>query len=435
MIGEAHLARNEKVVSIFLASPSDVADERAIVDKVVQWINTTLSRSSGLRFEIISWETHSRPGFGVDAQAVVNRQLPDDYDVFIGIMWHRFGTPTGRAGSGTEEEFNRAFDRFKRMDSTIEIMMYFKVSNPPLRDLIPAQLSSVTSFKTHVAASGGLYREFDTANDFEHGLRTHLLRVHQDWSRIQHVRHGSASVETDATVAVPSATVVDDAATYKVTPIAASRSLTAPYVVRATSLDRTPPHAVVLIKPKVMQLIGRYQDNLAWLSSNMSGLDTETCRILEVATVVTNNDLVTIAEGPVLVIHQPDSVLDAMDKWNKDTHGRSGLTDKVKASLIHEDDASAQMIDFLRHHVPKGSSPLCGNVVHHDRRFLARYMPKLEAYFHFRNLDVNTLEAIATRWNPAAKPNFRQRSGLPALAKIYGVIDDLKHYRNCLVKV
>lgn len=167
----------------------------------------------------------------------------------------------------------------------------------------------------------------------------------------------------------------------------------------------------------------------------MSGLDPETCRVLEVALVITDKDLNTVAEGPVLVIHQSDSVLDAMDDWNKNTHGRSGLIAKVKASTMDEDAASTELIEFLAHHVPKGASPLCGNSVHQDRRFMVRYMPRLEAWFHYRNLDVSTLKELASRWAPEVKKSFQKKTRHTALADVYESIDELKHYREHFIRL
>ncbi len=177
------------------------------------------------------------------------------------------------------------------------------------------------------------------------------------------------------------------------------------------------------------------QNHLIWLDMEMSGLDPEVCRVLEVAIVITDKDLNTVAEGPVLVVYQPDAVLDAMDEWNKNTHGRSGLIDKVKASTLTEDEASRQMIDFLANHVPKGASPLCGNSVHQDRRFMVRYMPKLEAYFHYRNLDVSTLKELAARWAPEVKKSFQKKTRHTALADVYESIDELKHYRDHFIRL
>src|SRR5690606_5298702 len=135
-------------------------------------------------------------------------------------------------------------------------------------------------------------------------------------------------------------------------------------------------------------MMASQNDNLIWLDMEMSGLSPENDRILELAAVVTDAELNVLAESPVLVVHQSDEVLDGMDAWNKGTHGRSGLIEKVKASTLDEKTASARMIEFLKDHVPAGKSPMCGNSICQDRRFMARYMPELEAYFHYRNLDV-----------------------------------------------
>lgn len=177
------------------------------------------------------------------------------------------------------------------------------------------------------------------------------------------------------------------------------------------------------------------QNHLVWLDMEMSGLDPETCRILEVAVVVTDANLETVAEGPVLAIHQPDAVLDAMDQWNRDTHGRTGLVDRVRASSIDEEQASDILLDFLARHVPKGVSPLCGNSVHQDRRFMVKYMPRLEAFFHYRNLDVSTLKELAARWAPEVKKSFQKKTRHTALADVYESIDELKHYRDHFIRV
>ena len=140
--------------------------------------------------------------------------------------------------------------------------------------------------------------------------------------------------------------------------------------------------------------------NLIWVDMEMTGLDPDKDKIIEVAVVVTDAELNVLAEGPVFAIHQSDAVLDGMDAWNKGTHGRSGLIDRVKASTVTEADAEAALIDFLRHFVPKGKSPMCGNSVHQDRRFMGRGMPKLEAFFHYRNIDISTLKELCRRWKP-----------------------------------
>ncbi len=167
----------------------------------------------------------------------------------------------------------------------------------------------------------------------------------------------------------------------------------------------------------------------------MSGLSPERDRILELATVVTASDLTVIAEGPVLVVHQEAAVLDGMDAWNKGTHGRSGLIDRVRASNLAEDAAEAQMVAFLAQHVPSGVSPMCGNSICQDRRFLARYMPKLEAYFHYRNLDVSTLKELVKRWKPSIAGGFAKRGKHEAMADIYESIDELKYYREHFIKL
>lgn len=172
------------------------------------------------------------------------------------------------------------------------------------------------------------------------------------------------------------------------------------------------------------------QNNLIWLDMEMSGLLPDSDRILELAAVVTDADLNVLAESPVLVIHQSDAVLDGMDAWNKGTHGRSGLIDKVKASTLDEDAATLQMIDFLKQFVPAGKSPMCGNSICQDRRFMARYMPNLESYFHYRNLDVSVFKELARRWKPEIYAGFKKASKHEALADIYESIDELKYYRE-----
>lgn len=170
--------------------------------------------------------------------------------------------------------------------------------------------------------------------------------------------------------------------------------------------------------------------HLVWIDMEMSGLVPETDRILEVALVVTDAQLNTVAEAPVLVVHQDDAVLDGMDSWNKGTHGKSGLIDKVKASPLGEAQVEAHMLAFLKEHVPARTSPMCGNSICQDRRFLARHMPALEAYFHYRNLDVSTLKELAKRWQPGLAEGFKKASKHEALADIYESIDELKYYRE-----
>jgi oligoribonuclease len=174
--------------------------------------------------------------------------------------------------------------------------------------------------------------------------------------------------------------------------------------------------------------------HLVWIDMEMSGLDPDKERILEVALVVTDKDLNLVAEAPVLVVHQPDSVLDAMDSWNKGTHGKSGLIDKVKASRLGAAEVEAQMLAFMKEHVPERTSPMCGNSICQDRRFLARHMPALEAWFHYRNLDVSTLKELAARWRPGLKDGFQKANSHTALADIRESIAELQYYRDHFIK-
>lgn len=175
--------------------------------------------------------------------------------------------------------------------------------------------------------------------------------------------------------------------------------------------------------------------NLVWLDCEMTGLDPEKERLIEIAVVVTGPDLTPRIDGPVLVIHQSDAQLDAMDAWNKGTHGRSGLIDKVRASTLTEADAEQQLLDFIGRYIPRSGSPMCGNTIGQDRRFLARYMPKLEAYFHYRNLDVSTLKELAKRWKPAAYSAFKKQQAHTALADVHESIDELVHYRTTFLRL
>ena len=178
-----------------------------------------------------------------------------------------------------------------------------------------------------------------------------------------------------------------------------------------------------------------HTQRLVWLDMEMTGLDPDKERIIEVAVVVTEADLTLVAEGPVLVVHQSNALLDGMDAWNKGTHGRSGLIDKVKASTLTEAQAEDQLLEFLKEHVPAGKSPLCGNTISQDRRFMYRYMPRLEAFFHYRNLDVSTLKELALRWKPDVVKSFVKQSRHEALADIYESIDELKHYREHFIRL
>ncbi len=177
------------------------------------------------------------------------------------------------------------------------------------------------------------------------------------------------------------------------------------------------------------------QNYLVWIDLEMTGLNPDTDRIIEAAIVVTDGDLNTIAEAPVLAVHQSDAVLDAMDNWNKSTHGKSGLIDRVKASTLTEADVEAQMIAFMKEYVPTRISPMCGNSICQDRRFLARWMPKFEDYFHYRNLDVSTLKELAKRWKPDMAKGVKKHGKHEALADIYESIEELKHYREHFIKL
>jgi oligoribonuclease len=172
------------------------------------------------------------------------------------------------------------------------------------------------------------------------------------------------------------------------------------------------------------------EHNLIWIDLEMTGLSPATDRIIEIAVVVTDPLITQRVEGPVLAVHQSMEVLDAMDAWNKGTHGKSGLIDRIKASTIDEAAAQAQVIAFLKQYVPAGKSPMCGNSICQDRRFLAKDMPALEAFFHYRNLDVSTLKELARRWKPAVLEGFKKAQAHTALADIHESIDELLHYRQ-----
>ena len=184
----------------------------------------------------------------------------------------------------------------------------------------------------------------------------------------------------------------------------------------------------------VDQPLVRSDMNLVWLDMEMTGLDPDQDRIIEVAIVVTDSQLKAVSQAPVLVIHQADAILDAMDDWNKGTHARSGLIDKVKASTLTEREAEHHLLAFLAQHIPAKTSPMCGNSICQDRRFLARHMPRLEAYFHYRNLDVSTLKELAKRWKPDIAKGLVKQGKHEALADIQESIDELKYYREHLLK-
>jgi len=175
-------------------------------------------------------------------------------------------------------------------------------------------------------------------------------------------------------------------------------------------------------------------NHLIWIDMEMTGLRPEQDRIIEVALVVTDGDLATVAEAPVLVVHQEDATLAAMDSWNQGTHARSGLIDKVKASILDELQVQTRMLAFLREHVPPKTSPMCGNTICQDRRFLARWMPELEDYFHYRNLDVSTVKELCKRWQPEIAKGWVKQGKHEALADIYESIDELKYYRGTFIR-
>lgn len=173
-------------------------------------------------------------------------------------------------------------------------------------------------------------------------------------------------------------------------------------------------------------------NNLVWIDLEMTGLDTQNDVIIEIATIITDAQLNTLAEGPVIAIHQPDAVLAGMDEWNTRTHGKSGLIDRCKASHIDEVEAQRQTIEFLREYVPANASPMCGNSICQDRRFLARCMPELEAFFHYRNLDVSTLKELAKRWLPGIANGVEKKGSHQALDDIRESIVELRYYRQHL---
>jgi oligoribonuclease len=175
------------------------------------------------------------------------------------------------------------------------------------------------------------------------------------------------------------------------------------------------------------------ENNLVWVDMEMSGLNPDSDRVLEIAVVVTDSQLTVLAEGPVIAVHQCDAILGAMDEWNTSTHKRSGLTERVRASDVDEAQAEQAVLEFLARHVPARKSPMAGNSICQDRRFMARWMPRLEAYFHYRNLDVSTLKELARRWKPDVYRSFEKKSRHEALADIYESIGELRHYRQQLM--
>jgi oligoribonuclease len=183
------------------------------------------------------------------------------------------------------------------------------------------------------------------------------------------------------------------------------------------------------------ETLKKSDQNLVWIDCEMTGLDPEKERLIEIAVIVTGPNLEPRIEGPVLVIHQSDEILDKMDAWNKGTHGRSGLIEKVKASTLTEQEAEEQLLAFIKQYVPKSGTPMCGNTISQDRRFLVKYMPKLEAWFHYRNLDVSTLKELAKRWRPEVYSAFKKAQKHTALADVHESIDELTHYRAHFLKL
>jgi oligoribonuclease len=186
--------------------------------------------------------------------------------------------------------------------------------------------------------------------------------------------------------------------------------------------------------PEAEPLLKKSDQNLVWIDCEMTGLDPEKERLIEIAVIVTGPQLTPRIEGPVLAIFQPDELLDKMDNWNKGTHARSGLIDKVKASAVTEAGAEAAILAFLAQYLPKGVSPLCGNTISQDRRFLVKYMPRLEAFLHYRNVDVSTFKELAKRWRPEVYSGFKKKQMHTALADVHESIDELEHYREHFLK-
>ena len=176
-------------------------------------------------------------------------------------------------------------------------------------------------------------------------------------------------------------------------------------------------------------------NNLIWIDMEMTGLQPDADRVIEIAMLVTDADLAILAEGPVLVVHQPDSVLEAMDTWNRSTHKKTGLIERVRASALREADAERLALEFLERHVPAYVSPMCGNSICQDRRFLARWMPRLEAHFHYRNLDVSTLKELVRRWKPELMKGFSKEGKHEAMADILESIEELKFYRKSVMTI
>jgi len=202
-------------------------------------------------------------------------------------------------------------------------------------------------------------------------------------------------------------------------------------VFEMTAHSATPPAN----QPEANATLAKSDDNLVWIDCEMTGLDPEKERLLEIAVIVTGPNLTPRVEGPVCVIHQSDDLLDKMDAWNKGTHGKSGLIDKVKASTTSEHDAEEAILAFIKKYVSKNTSPLCGNTISQDRRFLVKFMPKLEAYLHYRNLDVSTLKELSKRWKPEVFNSFKKQQKHTALADVHESLEELAHYREHFIKL
>jgi len=187
--------------------------------------------------------------------------------------------------------------------------------------------------------------------------------------------------------------------------------------------------------PLAEATLAKSDDNLVWIDCEMTGLDPDKERLLEIAVVITGPHLSPRIEGPVCVIHQSDELLNKMDAWNTGTHGRSGLIDKVKAATMTEQDAEEVILAFVKKYVSKNASPLCGNTISQDRRFLVKFMPKLEAYLHYRNLDVSTLKELSKRWKPEVFNSFKKQQKHTALADVHESIEELAHYREHFIRL
>jgi oligoribonuclease len=181
--------------------------------------------------------------------------------------------------------------------------------------------------------------------------------------------------------------------------------------------------------------MARSDNHLVWLDMEMTGLDPDRDRIIELAMIVTDDNLETVAESPVWVVHQTDAVLDAMDAWNKGTHGKSGLIERVRASTLNEAMVEEAALAFAREYVPRGVTPMCGNSIGQDRRFMVRYMPRLEEWFHYRNIDVSTLKELCRRWRPELARGFEKASAHTALADVRESIEEMKYYREHFIRL